>query len=99
MSSQNAKLYELLVKPYLTEKAVAQSANNQYTFEVHPGANKIELAKAFELLYPGRKVLNVRTTKIYPRQKRVGKKTGHTPEGKKAVFTIQGEPLELFTGV
>ncbi len=97
--SQAARLYELILRPRVTEKAtlLANSAQ-QYTFDVNPDANKIELAKAFELLYPGRKVINVRTTKIYPREKRVGRKTGHTPVGKKATFTIQGEPIELFTG-
>ncbi len=97
--SRNARLSELLIKPCVTEKATAKAAEGQYTFVVLPDANKIELSQAFELLFPGRKVLNVRTTKIYPQQKRVGRRTGHTPVGKKAIFTIQGEPIELFTGV
>lgn len=99
MSNQNARLSDLLIRPYVTEKATALVSQGQYTFEVNPGANKIELTKAFEMLYPGRKVVNVRTVKVYPRQKRVGRKTGLTSEGKKAIFTVQGEPIELFTGV
>lgn len=95
----NAVLSELLIRPLVTEKATALVAQNQYTFEVLPEANKIELTKAFEMLFPGRKVVKVQTTKIYPHQKRVGRKVGMTSPGKKAVFTIQGEPIELFTGV
>ena len=99
MSNQSAQLYEFLKRPLVTEKATALAALNQYTFEVEPGANKIELKRAFEKAFPGRKVLKIQTTKIYSQQKRVGRKAGHTQEGKKAVFTIQGDPIELFTGV
>ncbi len=98
MSNQNAALVELLVRPLVTEKATSLAAENQYSFEVLPEANKIELAKAFELAFPGRKVKNVRTTKMYPKTKRYGRKTGTTTAGKKAIFTIEGEPIELFTG-
>ncbi len=97
--SKNAQLYELLKRPIVTEKAIALAAQNTYTFEVDPDANKVELVRAFEALYPGRKVLKIRTTKVYPRQKRVGRRMGHTPVGKKAIFTVQGDPIELFTGV
>ena len=100
MSSQrNAQLSQLLKRPLVTEKATALAANNQYVFEVHPEANKIELARAFELLFPGRKVTTVQTVKMYPHTKRFGRKVGMTSPGKKAIFTIQGEPIELFTGV
>jgi large subunit ribosomal protein L23 len=99
MTNRNARLYELLIRPCVTEKATSLVENNQYTFEVLPEANKIELVQAFEKLYPGRKVTKIQTTKVYPQQKRVGRKMGHTSVGKKAIFTIQGEPLELFTGV
>lgn len=98
-TSSNGELYELLKRPIVTEKATALVANKQYTFEVNPNANKVELTKAFEAAFPGRKVVKVQTIKIYPHQKRVGRRTGHTPAGKKAIFTIQGDPIELFTGV
>lgn len=98
-ASDTAKLFELLKRPLVTEKAIAMAAQMQYTFEVDAEANKIELIKAFEKAYPDRKVLNVRTVKIYPRQKRVGRRTGYTGIGKKAIFTVQGDPIELFTGV
>ncbi len=95
---RNAQLFELIKRPLLTEKAATMSQDGQYAFEVLPEANKIDLASAFELLFPGRKVLNVRTIKIYPKTKRRGRKVGHTSVGKKAIFTIQGEPIEIFTG-
>lgn len=98
MSSATATYYTLLKRPLVTEKATALAAENKYTFEVDINANKIELAKAFEAVFPGRKVVRVQTIKIYPQQKRVGRRMGHTSASKKAIFTIQGEPIELFTG-
>jgi ribosomal protein L23 len=57
------------------------------------------LAKAFELAFPGRKVTAVRLITVPARTKRYGKRIGQTQEKRKAVFSIQGEPIELFTGV
>lgn len=97
--SDKAALYTLLKRPIVTEKTSLMSADNQYVFEVVKDANKIELAKAFELAYPGRKVAQVRVLKIPARTKRYGRRQGQVPEGRKAIFTIVGEPLEFVTGV
>jgi large subunit ribosomal protein L23 len=94
----NARWYELIKRPLVTEKATSMAAFQQYVFEVQPDANKIELGKAFEQAFPGRQVVSVRTIKMYPHQKKVGRKMGYTSVGKKAVFTVQGEPIEMFTG-
>jgi large subunit ribosomal protein L23 len=95
----NNHLYDLIRRPLLTEKTRMLSVKHgQYVFEVLPSANKIELKKAFEALFPGRKVVGIQTTKIYPKQKRVGRRLGHTSVSKKAIFTVQGEPLEIFAG-
>jgi large subunit ribosomal protein L23 len=88
-----------LKRPIITEKTTAMSAENKYVFEVVKEANKIELTKAFELAYPGRKVSDVRVLKIPARTKRYGRRQGVVPEGRKAIFTIVGEPLEFVTGV
>lgn len=90
--------YELLRHPLVTEKATSLTAENKYVFAVDKNANKIQLKQAFELIYPGRKVLSVKTIKMPSHTKRFGRKIGFTSEGKKAIFTIQGEPIEIFTG-
>ena len=95
----NDVLYTLLKRPIITEKSTALSLLGQYIFEVVKGSNKIELAKAFELAFPGRKVLAVRLLKIPARAKRVGKKKGVRPEGLKAIFSVQGDAPEYFSGV
>lgn len=94
----NSNLYELLKRPLVTEKTTALQEYNQYAFEVCPHANKIELAKAFELAFPGRKVSAVRMIKVPSYQKKMGKHKGATQERRKAIFKIIGEPIELIPG-
>ena len=96
---QQSELYNLLKRPVVTEKTTTLAALNQYVFEVIKDANKIQLAQAFELAFPGRKVKAVRLITVPARTKRYGKRIGQTQEKRKAVFSIQGEPIELFTGV
>ncbi len=93
------ELYSLLKRPIVSEKTTALAEQNQYVFEVVKDANKIELSQAFELAFPGRKVTAVRLIKMPSRTKRFGRRVGRTPEKRKAVFTIVGEPIELFSGV
>jgi large subunit ribosomal protein L23 len=97
--SDRSQLYNLLIRPIVTEKSMAQAQLGQYVFEVQQGSNKVELTKAFELAFPGRKVTAVRTVKIPQTTRRVGRKVGVVNQRQKAIFTIVGEPLELITGV
>ena len=61
MSKETERLYDVIKKSLITEKSVAATENAQYTFEVKKDATKIEIAKAVELAFPGRKVTKVRT--------------------------------------
>lgn len=92
------KLYDVIKAPIITEKSVAATALGQYTFEVVKTATKIEIAQAVELAYPGRKVKQVRTVYMPSHAKRMGYKSGQTQSGKKAIVTIEGEPIEELTG-
>jgi len=94
-----AELYTLLKRPIVTEKTTNLAELGQYVFEVDKTANKIQLAQAFELAFPGRKVQAVRVIKVPAHSKRYGKRIGQVSEKRKAVFSITGEPIELFTGV
>lgn len=97
--SDKSSLYNLLKRPIVTEKSTVLAQLGQYVFEVTQDANKIELAKAFELAFPGRKVKAVRMAKIPARTKRYGRRQGIIPERRKAIFSIIGEPIELIAGV
>ena len=93
------KLYDVLRKPIITEKSMANVAAGVYTFEVEKNATKVEIAQAVELAYPNRKVKKVRTVYMPSHAKRMGMKFGRTQSGKKAIVTIVGDPIEELTGV
>ncbi|MBE7706639.1 MAG: 50S ribosomal protein L23 [Cyanobacteria bacterium SIG30] len=93
------KLYDIIRKPVVTEKSMAAVQNAQYTFEVSKDATKVEIAQAIEQAYPNRKVKKVRTVYMPSHAKRMGMKFGRTQSGKKAIVTIEGEPIEELTGV
>ena len=98
MSKETERLYDVIKRSLITEKSVAATENAQYTFEVRKDATKVEIAKAVELAFPGRKVTKVRTIYMPSHEKRMGYKFGRTDSSKKAVVTISGEPIE-FMGV
>ena len=85
------KLYDVIKKPIITEKSVGGTALGQYTFEVVKNATKIEIAQAVELAFPGRKVKP-------SHEKRMGYKFGRTDSSKKAIVTIEGDPIEELIG-
>lgn len=97
--TKSSQAFDLLIKPLVTEKSTMGLVDNQYTFQVRPDANKIELKQVFEALFPGRKVTAVKTIKMYSKARRAGKKMTRTHEGKKAIFTIEGPPIEVIPGV
>ena len=80
------------------EKSVGATTLGQYTFEVVQNATKIEIAQAVELAFPGRKVKKVRTVYMPSHEKRMGYKFGRTDSSKKAIVTIEGDPIEELIG-
>ena len=96
--NETERLYEIIKRPLITEKSHIVTANNQYTFEVLKDATKIEIKKAVEMNFPGRKVKKVRTIYMPSHEKRYGKKLGRTQSSKKAIVTIEGEPLNELIG-
>lgn len=99
LRTNQEKLYDIIRKPLISEKSMAAVQLSQYTFEVTKDATKVEIAQAIELAYPGRKVKKVRTIYMPSHAKRMGMKFGRTQSGKKAIVTIEGDPIEELTGV
>ena len=96
--SETERLYEIIKRPLITEKSNIAMSAGQYTFEVIKDATKIEIKKAVELAFPGRKVKKVRTVYMPSHEKRYGAKLGRTQSSRKAVVTIEGEPIEEIVG-
>lgn len=90
---------KILLEYRVTEKAANLAANlNQYTFEVAPGANRKEVARAVAKVF-NVEVTNVNILNKKPKLKadrmrrgRPGSKGGH----KKAIVTLkEGDKIEL----
>ena len=97
--SSKERLYEIIKKPIITEKSMMATTLGQYTFEVLEDATKVEIAQAVELAFPGRKVKKVRTVYMPSHSKRMGYKFGRTDSSKKAIVTIEGDPIEELTAI
>ena len=95
---------EILVRPLVTEKGTwMMESNNQYSFEVARSANKIEIRRAIETLWPVT-VVAVRTQnmrgKTVSRSTKQGRFVGKKRNWKKAVVTLaEGDSIELYEGV
>ena len=90
---------DVVKRPLVTEKGErARATAQQYTFEVHRQATKIQVKGAVEKLF-GVHVLAVRTAVQRGKVKRVGRGMGQRPNWKKAIVTLkQGETIPLFEG-
>jgi large subunit ribosomal protein L23 len=89
--------HPVIVRPVVTEKSndlVAQE--NQYVFEVHKDANKIEIRSAVEMVF-GVRVSAVRTPVVRGNTRRVGRFSGRRPSWKKAIVTLHdGDSIDLY---
>ena len=78
--------HDIILRPVLTEKGYDGIADKRYVFEVDLHANKIEIKKAVEKVFPGTKVASVNTLRTLGKIKRQGVHSGRTPEIKKAML-------------
>jgi large subunit ribosomal protein L23 len=87
-------LYEVIVKPIITEKAVGKKeADRTLCFQVHPDATKTEIRTAVEKLFKV-KVEGVRTSVFEGKLRRRGRYAGYRPDWKKAYVQLKsGEKL------
>ena len=90
--------HDIIVKPIITEESMTGLMMKKYTFKVAKDANKIEIAKAVEEVFPGTKVAKVNTINVRGRERRQGVNKGYTPSWKKAIVTLteDSKEIELF---
>ena len=90
---------DVVKRPLITEKSErGREAAQQYAFEVHREATKVQVKQAVEKLFNVH-VLDVRTAIARGKIKRVGKNIGRRPNWKKAFVTLkEGETIALFEG-
>lgn len=89
-------VYGIIRKPLVTEKNMHRvETRNEYTFDVTPGCNKVEIRTAIEALFKV-KVASVRTVNIKGKRKRHGANYHFTQNKKKAIVTLkEGSKIEL----
>jgi large subunit ribosomal protein L23 len=78
---------EIIIKPLISEKSYAAMQFGKYTFNVHPSANKIEIAKAVEEAFDVQ-VVAVNTMTVQGKERRRRNSRGFDPKRKKAVVTL-----------
>ena len=90
-------IHRTIVRPLLTEKSSqAYQDRGEYTFEVHPEANKIAIKQAVEQLF-GVKVTGVWTAQQRGKAKRMGRNVGRRNHWKKAIVKLrEGDSIDSF---
>ncbi|MEM8911760.1 MAG: 50S ribosomal protein L23 [Planctomycetota bacterium] len=80
--------HQVLLKPLVTEKGVHRATrNNQYAFQIHRDATKLDVRQAVEALFDV-KVEKVRTQTRKGKSKRFKYRIGRTADWKKAVVQL-----------
>ena len=96
-----ATAYDIIIRPIITERAMAGAADKKYVFEVARDAGKVEIKKAVEEIF-GVKVSSVNTLTMHGKEKRLGAQPmGRTASWKKAVvaLTADSKAIEFFEGM
>lgn len=93
-------VYDVIVKPIITERSMSGVADKKYVFQVARDAGKIEIRKAVEEIF-GVKVKSVNTINVRGKEKRMGVHVGKTSAYKKAIVTLTSDskPIEIFEGM
>ncbi len=96
------RMEEVIRRPLITEKNTWLMDQDQYTFEVHPDANKLQIRAAVEETFSVT-VKAVNTLNVKPKKKSRyvrrggGRIHGATRGWKKAIVTLQpGQHIDLF---
>ncbi len=91
-------LYDVILRPIVSEKSnIVMDELNQYTFEVHLNANKIQIKEAVEIIFDV-DVMRVNTMVIPLKKGRRGRKLYTRKQSwKKAIVQIApGQNINLF---
>jgi len=86
----------VLLRPIVTEKSMGQTNAGRYTFEVRKSATKQEIAEAVAEAFKV-DVVDVNIITVRGKTRRLGRRTGRTPDRKKAIVTVAaGQRIERY---
>jgi large subunit ribosomal protein L23 len=91
--------FEIIKRPLDTEKLDRmRDRENKFAFEIDLKANKTEVKQAIEQLFKV-KVLDVKTSIVRGKFRRIGRSEGQRSNWKKAIVTLkEGDAIQLFEG-
>ena len=95
----NARHYDVVLSPHITEKSTMLSEHNAVVFKVSSGASKPEIKDAVEALF-NVKVTGVNTVVTKGKSKRWKGKPYQRSDFKKAIVTLaEGESIDVTGGI
>ena len=93
------ELYDVLVRPIVTEKSTMAAEQNKVVFEISPRADKKTVKQAVEGLF-GVSVVKVNTINIDGKRKKFRGVKGKRNDLRKAMVTLaEGQSIDLAAGL
>jgi large subunit ribosomal protein L23 len=98
-AAPDARHYDVVLAPHITEKSTMLSETNSVVFKVAPSATKPEIKAAVEALF-NVKVTNVNTMMSKGKSKRWQGRPYQRSDVKKAIVTLaEGQSIDITEGV
>lgn len=95
----DARHYDVIIAPHITEKSTLASENNAVVFKVANDATKPQIKEAIEAIYD-KKVVSVNTLVMKGKTKRWKGKPYKRTDVKKAIVTLaEGEMIDITSGI
>lgn len=95
----DARHYDVILAPHITEKSTMASENNAVVFKVSGDATKPQIKEAVQAIYD-KKVVNVNTINVKGKTKRWKGKPYKRNDVKKAIVTLaEGEMIDITSGI
>ena len=93
-----ARLYDVIVRPIVTEKSTAAAEQNKVTFKISPTATKKDVKEAVEKIFKV-SVLKVNTINTEGKMKKFKGRDGQRSDMRKAVVTLAaGQSIDFAAG-
>jgi len=95
----DARHYDVIIAPHITEKSTLASEHNAVVFKVAGNATKPQIKEAIEAIYD-KKVVSVNTLILKGKTKRWKGKPYTRSDVKKAIVTLaEGEMIDITSGI
>lgn len=94
----NARLYDVISRPVVTEKSTVAAEQNKLTFKISPSATKKDVKAAVESIF-NVKVKKVNTINVEGKAKRFRGNPGQRQDYRKAIVTLEaGQQVDIAAG-